>query len=182
MSVVSGSARWSDNAAICFLSSGLVIRPESTTESSIDQPGRIEMATRLAVICALIVLVVEIYQTPDQALSVYLVFFLNRDDRTVSLIINFLLIALVTVIIGFVLLIAMVVMMRYGESSARPRSRLPFSSSPRPVNCLRSAARSRSSSPTRSICWGQRHWGLARWPHAACFMRGYPSRSRSAFP
>ena len=73
------------------------------------QPGRLEMATRLAVICALTVLVVEIYQTPDQALSVYLVFFLNHADRTVSLIVNFVLLALVTVIIGFVLLIAMVV-------------------------------------------------------------------------
>jgi multidrug resistance protein MdtO len=73
------------------------------------QPGRLEMATRLAVTCALTVLVVEIYQTPDQALSVYLVFFLNRADRTASLIIDFLLVALVTVIIGFVLLFAMAV-------------------------------------------------------------------------
>ena len=73
------------------------------------QPGRLEMATRLAVICALTILVVEIYQTPDQALSVYLVFFLNRPDRTVSLIINFALVALITVLIGFVLLIAIVV-------------------------------------------------------------------------
>jgi multidrug resistance protein MdtO len=73
------------------------------------QPGRFELATRLAVICALTVLVVEIYQTPDQALSVYLVFFVNRTDRMVSLVINFLLVALVTVLIGFVLLVAMVV-------------------------------------------------------------------------
>jgi multidrug resistance protein MdtO len=73
------------------------------------QPGRLELATRLAVICAVTVLVVEIYQTPDQALSVYLVFFLNHDDRTVSLITNFLLLALATVVIGFVLVVAMVV-------------------------------------------------------------------------
>ena len=73
------------------------------------QPGRFELATRLAVICALTVLVVEIYQTPDAALSVYVVFFLNRGDRAVSLILNFLLLALITVIIGFVLLVAMVV-------------------------------------------------------------------------
>jgi multidrug resistance protein MdtO len=73
------------------------------------QPGRLEMATRLAVICAFTVLVVEIYQTPDQALSVYLVFFLNRNNRTVSLVINVLLVALVTVIVGFVLLVAMIV-------------------------------------------------------------------------
>src|ERR1700758_5498749 len=73
------------------------------------QPGRLELAIRLAAICALTVLVVEIYQTPDQALSVYLVFFLNHDNRTVSLIVNFLLVALITLIIGFVLLVAMAV-------------------------------------------------------------------------
>jgi multidrug resistance protein MdtO len=73
------------------------------------QPGRLELATRLAVICALTVLVAEIYQTPDPALTVYIVFFLNRGDRTVSLIMNFVLVALITVIIGFILLVAMVV-------------------------------------------------------------------------
>ena len=73
------------------------------------QPGRFELATRLAVICALTVLVVEIYQTPDAALTVYVVFFLNRGDRADSLIMNFVLVALITVIIGFVLLVAMVV-------------------------------------------------------------------------
>jgi multidrug resistance protein MdtO len=73
------------------------------------RPGRFELATRLAVISALTVLVVEIYQTPDAALTVYVVFFLNRGDRAVSLILNFVLVALITVIIGFVLLVAMVV-------------------------------------------------------------------------
>jgi multidrug resistance protein MdtO len=73
------------------------------------QPGRLEFTTRLAVICTLTVLVVEIYQTPDPALTVYIVFFLNRGDRTVSLIMNFVLVALITVIIGFILLVAMVV-------------------------------------------------------------------------
>ncbi len=73
------------------------------------QPGRFELATRLAVICAFTVLVVEIYQTPDPALAVYVVFFLNRDNRAVSLILNFALVVLLTVIIGFVLLLAMFV-------------------------------------------------------------------------
>jgi multidrug resistance protein MdtO len=73
------------------------------------QPGRLEFAIRLAVICALTVLVVEIYQTPDPALTVYIVFFLNRSDRTVSLIMNLVLVALITVIIGFILLVATVV-------------------------------------------------------------------------
>jgi multidrug resistance protein MdtO len=67
------------------------------------------MATRLAVICAFTALVVEIYQTPDAALTVYVVFFLNRGDRAISLILNLVLVALITAIIGFVLLVAMVV-------------------------------------------------------------------------
>src|SRR5580704_10624544 len=73
------------------------------------RPGRLELATRLAVICALTVLVVEIYQTPDAALTVYVVFFLNRGDRAVSLILNVVLLALITVIVGFIVLVAMVV-------------------------------------------------------------------------
>jgi multidrug resistance protein MdtO len=73
------------------------------------QPGRFELATRLALICAITVLVVEIYQTPDPALTVYIVFFLNRDDRTMSLILDFALLALITLIIGFILLVAMIV-------------------------------------------------------------------------
>src|ERR1700691_3545250 len=73
------------------------------------RPGRLELATRLAVICALTVLVVEIYQTPDAALTVYIVFFLNRGDRAVSLILNLVLVVLITVLIGFILLVAMVV-------------------------------------------------------------------------
>jgi multidrug resistance protein MdtO len=73
------------------------------------QPGRLELAIRLAVICAITVLVVEIYQTPDPALTVYIVFFLNRGDRTMSLILDFALLALITFVIGFVLLVAMIV-------------------------------------------------------------------------
>jgi multidrug resistance protein MdtO len=73
------------------------------------RPGRLELATRLAAICALTVLVAEIYQTPDAALTVYVVFFLNRGDRAVSLILNFVLLGLITVIISFILLVAMVV-------------------------------------------------------------------------
>ena len=49
------------------------------------RPARLELATRLAVICALTVLIVEIYQTPDAALTVYVAFFFNRGDRAVSL-------------------------------------------------------------------------------------------------
>jgi multidrug resistance protein MdtO len=73
-------------------------------------PGRVEFAVRLALMCALTVLVVEIYQTPDPALAVYIVFFLNRDNRTLSLILNVILILVVSVTIGIVILVAKLVL------------------------------------------------------------------------
>jgi multidrug resistance protein MdtO len=73
------------------------------------RPGRLELATRLAVICALTVLVVEIYGTPDAALTVYVAFFFNRGDRAVSLILSVVLVALITVIVAFIVLVAMIV-------------------------------------------------------------------------
>jgi len=74
------------------------------------QPGRLQFAARLALICALTVLVTEIYQTPEPALATYIVFFLNRDSRTLSLILNVILTLLITVIIGVVILVAMLVL------------------------------------------------------------------------
>jgi multidrug resistance protein MdtO len=71
--------------------------------------GRFAFAARLALICALTVLVAEIYQTPEPALAAYVVFFLNREDRTMSLIMNIALVVVVTLIIGLVLLVAMAV-------------------------------------------------------------------------
>ena len=73
------------------------------------KPGRLELASRLALICALAVLVAEIYQTPEPALTAYVAFFLNRDSRTMSLIIDFVFLALITLVIGFIVLVAMVV-------------------------------------------------------------------------
>src|SRR5580700_9798841 len=73
------------------------------------QPGRLEFAMRQALICALTVCVVEIYQTPEPALTTYIVFFLNKEDRMTSLITNFVFLMLITFIIGFVLLVTMAV-------------------------------------------------------------------------
>jgi multidrug resistance protein MdtO len=73
------------------------------------RPGQFELASRLALICALTVLVTEIYQTPEPALTTYVAFFLNRDSRTMSLIIDFIFLALITLVIGFIVLVAMVV-------------------------------------------------------------------------
>ena len=72
-------------------------------------PGRFEFAARLALICAVTTLVVEIYQTPEPALTVYVVFFLNKPDRGTSLILNLVMLILITMIIASVILIAMVV-------------------------------------------------------------------------
>jgi multidrug resistance protein MdtO len=73
------------------------------------RPGRWEFAVRLALICALTALVVEIYQTPDPALTVYVAFFLNKPDRVESLILSVVFTVLISVIIGLVLLMAMAV-------------------------------------------------------------------------
>jgi multidrug resistance protein MdtO len=73
------------------------------------RPGRLEFAFRLALICALTALVTAVYQTPEPALAVYIVFFLNRGDRTTSVIMNIALTIVITVVIGFVFLVARLV-------------------------------------------------------------------------
>ena len=72
-------------------------------------PWRLEFAIRLALICALTTLVVEIYQTPEPALTVYLVFFLNKPDRGTSLILSLAMLALFTLIVTSVILVAIIV-------------------------------------------------------------------------
>ncbi len=69
-------------------------------------PGRLEFAIRLSLICALATLVTAIYQTPEPALTVYIVFFMNKPDRTTSLILNLALIVVITAVIGAVFLLA----------------------------------------------------------------------------
>ena len=73
------------------------------------RPGRINFAIRLALICALTGLVAEIYQTPSAALTMYAAFFLNKDNRTTSLLLDIVFTLLITIIIGFVFLVARVV-------------------------------------------------------------------------
>ena len=72
-------------------------------------PGRLEFAARLALICALTTLVTEIYQTPDPALTVYVAFFLIKPDRVTSIILNVAMLAVITVTLLFVLLVAIAV-------------------------------------------------------------------------
>src|SRR5580658_10123030 len=73
-------------------------------------PGRLEFATRLALICALTALAAELYRLPDPALLVYIVFFLNRPDRATSLVTNLALGVLITLIIGLIMLVSRVVL------------------------------------------------------------------------
>ena len=72
-------------------------------------PGRLEFAARLALICALTTLVVEIYQTPDPALTAYVAFFVMKPDRTTSVILSVVMVLLISIIIGLVILVSMAV-------------------------------------------------------------------------
>ncbi|MBO9707509.1 MAG: FUSC family protein [Caulobacter sp.] len=67
---------------------------------------RAELAFRLALICALTALATVYYDTPEPALTVYLVFFLNRPDRATSVILNIALVVLVTILLLLVLVLA----------------------------------------------------------------------------
>jgi multidrug resistance protein MdtO len=72
-------------------------------------PARLEFAARLALICALTTLVVEIYQTPEPALTAYVVFFLNKQDRGTSLILNFAMVVIFSLTIASVILLATII-------------------------------------------------------------------------
>lgn len=74
------------------------------------RPGRLEFAARLALICALTVLVTEIYQTPEPALTAYVAFFLNREDRATSVIMSVALVVVITVILGIILIVTIAVL------------------------------------------------------------------------
>jgi multidrug resistance protein MdtO len=72
-------------------------------------PGRLEFAARLALLCALTTLVVEIYQTPEPALTAYVAFFVIKPDRAMSVLLSVVMLLLITVVIGGVILAAMAV-------------------------------------------------------------------------
>src|SRR5208283_6181264 len=95
-------ARHADSGRTPFLSSlGAFLAP---------YPGRLELAARLALVCALTILVVEIYQTPDAALTAYVAFFVMKPDRTTSVILSLVMIVVITLVIGATFLITMAVL------------------------------------------------------------------------
>src|SRR3984957_12084583 len=71
-------------------------------------PGRLEFAARLALICAVTTLVVEIYQTPEPALTVYVFFFLNKPDRGTSLLLRRVRVALLSLLTAVGILASLV--------------------------------------------------------------------------
>lgn len=73
-------------------------------------PGRLEFALRLSLIAAVTTYVVQYYQTPEAALTVYLLFFMNKPDRTSSILQQLVMMLLITLIITAVVLLAMAVM------------------------------------------------------------------------
>ena len=70
-------------------------------------PGRLEFAARLALICAITTLVVEIYQTPEPALTAYVTFFVMKPDRAASVVTSIVMLLLISLIVGLVLALTM---------------------------------------------------------------------------
>ncbi|MEX3968329.1 FUSC family protein [Paraburkholderia sp. EG286B] len=69
-------------------------------------PGRASMVARIALICALTVLVTSAYGTPAASLSAYIVLLLNKPDRVTSIVTSIVMLLVVTVIIGIVMVVA----------------------------------------------------------------------------
>ncbi|AVA33824.1 MULTISPECIES: FUSC family protein [Cupriavidus] len=69
-------------------------------------PGRAAATTRITVASVLTVLVTAIYGTPEAAISAYVIFFINREDRTVSIVMSVAALVLVSLIIGLVIVLA----------------------------------------------------------------------------
>jgi multidrug resistance protein MdtO len=69
-------------------------------------PGRAEMACRVALICALTVLVTSAYGTPEAAISAYVVFFLNQPDRVSSVVQSAAMLVLVTLVVALITVVA----------------------------------------------------------------------------
>jgi multidrug resistance protein MdtO len=72
-------------------------------------PGRLDLAARLALICALTTLVAQYYETPEPALTAYLAFFLNRPDRATSVLLSVAMTVIVTIVLGLTVLVAQAV-------------------------------------------------------------------------
>lgn len=62
--------------------------------------ARLAFALRLTLVCAVTTVVVETFQTPEAALTVYVAFFVNRPDRTSTVLLAVVTMIAITVIVG----------------------------------------------------------------------------------
>ncbi|KHK49647.1 fusaric acid resistance protein [Ralstonia sp. A12] len=85
---------------------GIWPRPGEVFRLLAPTPGRAEITTRIAVICALTALVTSIVTTPWAAISAYVVFFMIRPDRVTSIVLSIAMLLLVTVVLGLIIVIA----------------------------------------------------------------------------
>jgi len=69
-------------------------------------PGRAAATTRIAAASTLTVLITAMYGTPEAAISAYVIFFINRADRTSSIVMSAAALVLVSIVIGLVTLLA----------------------------------------------------------------------------
>jgi len=91
----------------------MVLRADSSVKDSSGwhlitepSPGRLVFALRLALICMLVAVFAEVYKTPEIALTVYVVFFLNKPDRTSSMLMTIAIVVIITAVVGILLFIA----------------------------------------------------------------------------
>lgn len=69
-------------------------------------PGRTAATTRIAVASTLTALICATYGTPEAAISAYIIFFINRADRTTSIVMSVAALILISLIIGLVIWLA----------------------------------------------------------------------------
>jgi len=69
-------------------------------------PGRAAATTRVAAASTLTCLIAAIYGTPEAAISAYVIFFINRADRTSSIVMSVGMLVLVSLIVGLVIVLA----------------------------------------------------------------------------
>ena len=75
-------------------------------------PGRLEFAVRLALLASLTVLDVEMFRLPDPALFTYAAFFMLKPDRVGSVLLSISMVALISILVGILILLATYVMDR----------------------------------------------------------------------
>lgn len=71
-----------------------------------DAPGRLAFALRLTLVCCVTTLIVQWFEIPEPALTVYLVLFLNRPERVGSILVGLVMLAFISVLILFLLPLA----------------------------------------------------------------------------